>query len=762
MEFTEIAPLKELYYLQSLNFNQFKAYAKSSDKNDTERKESFQRVQNYCDQMIFNNGTIKRVYENDKTCDGRRRAKYSPATLPSIVRNFIFGSSTTDLDMKNAQPTILRWLCKLYNVPCPELDHYIKNRDYLLSKGDRDKLKTQYLCAYTSEKETISKNKNFIDYDNEAKRIQKIFYQLPDFREIINSIPEDKSNKLGSAISRILSNYENIILEKVIQFIKNKNIEICALIFDGMLIYGNHYENKNLLIELENFINNEFEGINMKFDFKEQKNIIIIPDNFEIPLKIEDNDIVTNDVQASEKIFKLYPNWVCCNDDLYVYDKDTGMWSSSQTIYYKIFKLFYKELTIVVKGKNGYETTDKSYGSDLHLMDRLPKLIKTLCVNNNWINEVSCSSLGKILFNNGFYDFNAQKFYEKTENGFNSPEIFFVYKINHDFTNFTDEDIEYIASIKKRLFYDPLGVEQGDCLAINIARGLAGDKMKRMIMGLGSSNCGKSILSTAIMLSCGEYAGSFNAESLAYRNTNSDEAQVMRWALLLRYKRIIISNELKSTTELNGNTIKKVASGGDTLVGRTHGKEEQEFVLHALSMVMANDLPKIKPYDDAVNNRLRIVSYNKVFVDEPTNEYELKADRNIENELRTLRFQKCFIGLLIQEHFNWVDNGRIDIEPTSLLQAKNEWIEQDISPIASFINDFEITNNENDYILSEEIQSWLDNKKLGITITKFGIELNKHIRLNKLENVISKNKKIGGKVKKAWFGIKSNNSNEDE
>jgi phage/plasmid-associated DNA primase len=71
------------------------------------------------------------------------------------------------------------------------------------------------------------------------------------------------------------------------------------------------------------------------------------------------------------------------------------------------------------------------------------------------------------------------------------------------------------------------------------------------MFGLGPTNTGKGVLTNVLMLSCGDYVGSFNAENLAYRQSSNDEAQIMRWAMLLRNNRIIISNELKSTVELN-------------------------------------------------------------------------------------------------------------------------------------------------------------------------------------------------------------------
>ena len=40
---------------------------------------------------------------------------------------------------------------------------------------------------------------------------------------------------------------------------------------------------------------------------------------------------------------------------------------------------------------------------------------------------------------------------------------------------------------------------------------------------------------------------------------------------------------------------------------------------------------------------------------------------------------------------------------------------------------YEITNDETDFITSNEIQEWLELGKYGITMKKFGIELKQHI-----------------------------------
>ena len=93
-----------------------------------------------------------------------------------------------------------------------------------------------------------------------------------------------------------------------------------------------------------------------------------------------------------------------------------------------------------------------------------------------------------------------------------------------------------------------------------------GHSLKKLFMCLGDGNTGKSTLTKALTSAFGEYVGTFIAECFSNKDTSQDEAQAMRWALLLRYKRIIFSNELSTKGKLNGNMIKKVTAVGDPLV----------------------------------------------------------------------------------------------------------------------------------------------------------------------------------------------------
>lgn len=65
-----------------------------------------------------------------------------------------------------------------------------------------------------------------------------------------------------------------------------------------------------------------------------------------------------------------------------------------------------------------------------------------------------------------------------------------------------------------------------------------------------------------------------------------------------------------------------------------------------------------------------------------------------------------------------------------------------------------ITDKVDDYITSLSIKIWLDENEIGITQTKFGIELKKYCKQNSFLKVENKIKKIQGKKLMCWFGIR--------
>ena len=58
--------------------------------------------------------------------------------------------------------------------------------------------------------------------------------------------------------------------------------------------------------------------------------------------------------------------------------------------------------------------------------------------------------------------------------------------------------MQYMDDLEQRLFFNVLGEEVGTYFMVMLARGLAGDMMKNIMLCLGDTDCGKSTLTTAI------------------------------------------------------------------------------------------------------------------------------------------------------------------------------------------------------------------------------------------------------------------------
>jgi hypothetical protein len=286
MELIERIPLEEINFLNEMDLKTFKLYT-TNCKNEDERKIKFDIMKSFCQTNIKTRGETKRVYSYTQSTPlevgGRLYCGNSIQGLPKDIRGLLLRNVSTDADMRNAHPVILKYLCTINKIPCPNLSWYIDHRDEVLTRFGEDG-KTAFLKAVNDDKlnKKIS-DPFFKDFDKESKQIQKIITGLQCYKHIVDSVPPVRTyNWLGSAINRILCVFENKILQEVIHICNQQQIEICSLMFDGLMMYGNHYNNTDLLLAIETQVNSVFEGLNMKFAYKGHSNVIQIPADFQI------------------------------------------------------------------------------------------------------------------------------------------------------------------------------------------------------------------------------------------------------------------------------------------------------------------------------------------------------------------------------------------------------------------------------------------------------------------------------------------------
>ena len=179
---------------------------------------------------------------------------------------------------------------------------------------------------------------------------------------------------------------------------------------------------------------------------------------------------VKTDLEAAEKMMKLHEHWVCCDDNLYVFNNTTGLWSCENGLHMKIISSFDEQLRLLTFSEKTHEwkRNAKGYGNDTILMKKMLPFIKCMCVDSDWMKKTSRTSLGKFLFKNGFIDMRTNSF----SFSFN-PKIVFLARIPFDYEPVQYSDRQYMEDLKNRYFTLPLGEEVGDFFLLNLSRGLA-------------------------------------------------------------------------------------------------------------------------------------------------------------------------------------------------------------------------------------------------------------------------------------------------
>ena len=504
-ELVERIPLRPVKWLQSRTFDEFmkdcelEIGRRKLTKKDM--KDKYKLLHSFCGSLIKSRGIMQRIYKYSLSTPlemgGRLFCGGSIQGLAREYRSLLLRDVTTDIDMKNAHPVILRYICKKHGIPCPQLEYYINHRDDILANWtDRGMGKTAYLENTNNDKYSSAKgqspevNAGLRLYATENKAVQKTIIALPDYAQIVNSIPDDKKwNRSGSALNRILCYYENIVLGHSDHILNIHNIEICVKMFDGQEVYGDYYQNSGLLTEIENYVESKMEGLNMKWDYKPHDNIHTVPEGFDESKVPIEKDGVEDDAGARDVILKQYPHWKNCHGVLYIFDNDTGLWTTNKSVMTGKISELANHLWVLVKDKDGNYKKTKNYARNECLRRNIWGFIMEVTIDDDWLRQNEHSSMGKLLFPNGVLNLRTGVFYSKDKYPFD-PEIVFTYRMPQDFIYDTIDDV-YMEDIRKRLFVDPLGEEVGNYLILQFARALAGDLAKQITFGIGLGNNGK-------------------------------------------------------------------------------------------------------------------------------------------------------------------------------------------------------------------------------------------------------------------------------
>lgn len=244
---------------------------------------------------------------------------------------------TTDIDMKNAHPTILRWVCAKNNISCEKLTYYINHRDKVLKDmkkqtgKSRDYCKEQFLVAVNESRYTTKSEFQFLkEFDLEVKGIQKKLRDIEEYKYLNNYINDSEENYNGVFINLIMCYWENRILEYAIAYFRDIDVDINTLMFDGLMV--SVYETRRIdgvdtegrfplqsccvakHLNMLNAIVKKCIGIDMKWDVKPQDDSRVpVPKDFEIDSMLPLFDEIVEDFNKTN--YKVAENYLTLNEN---------------------------------------------------------------------------------------------------------------------------------------------------------------------------------------------------------------------------------------------------------------------------------------------------------------------------------------------------------------------------------------------------------------------------------------------------------------
>jgi len=326
---------------------------------------------------------------------------------------------------------------------------------------------------------------------------------------------------------------------------------------------------------------------------------------------------------------------------------------------------------------------------------------------------------------------------------------------------FNEPDQEIMGQVKQKVFTELFGDKVEDALKF-FSRGVAGHfEDKSWAMYLGNRNCGKGVVNELSNCSLGSYSGSLKSANLLCNSNRSlkqeQPEKQMAFAMDFQFCRLVWSQELPpppkgKSIKLNGDIIKELNSGGDTLKGkRNYDIYITEFKNQARLIVMGNDCC------EATNNDCfeTCIEFSGVNTFKSQAEIDLEIQRGTDPliletfkladpEIKTVSCKSeawcnAFIMLMLENYTTErvVANAEIDEEEEADIK------EMAVKSVRKFILENFVLVDANVFVSCEDIQNRFVEEEFGdISPKKIAIELK------------ALKRKPGRKAgKRGWFGL---------
>jgi hypothetical protein len=615
-----------------------------------------------------------------------------------------------DVDMWNAQPVLLEQLAIKHGWSCPQLTHYNASRDDYIAE-----LMEQMGIERWEAKEKVCR----LMFGGSASGMSAFF--INDLQPEVGSLMRNVYKEYAKVYPSSAKRGERSLMAMVLQTIERKCLlamdvsltkqgrSLDVYIHDGGLVLKKDGETRMPDAILRQAEEDIFatEGFKVRLAVKELKTTL--ERGLEDEVIYVPSDVIVDDAFAATTLAGLLQGKLVRDGAVWVFDDTSGIWTTDETVLNRKMAVEFKDQLVFRQQKEG-KVAVFNYSGDVAHQDRLRRALPTVLPDQKgYFKDRIETSVDKLLFADGIYDFKTGAFTE----GFD-PQVIFFGGVPRPFP--TERNEEAIAYVRKVFFRDPFANPAvGDALLHWVSRAMAGHyEAKKVVLPYGPANSTKGTLCKHLDTTFGAtLLGTFTGDSLLMRSADTEATKALSWIKPVCDKRIAYSNEITvdpaKRRPINGNLLKTLSGGGDGITLRTNHRDEEVVVNKSLLFIFVNDLPDISPVDGSVRDRLVTIPYTFSFVDTPLLPCEKKRDHTISKTLKTDTYRDATIHLILDTMKAW--NGEPFILPEECNALKN-----DLAPMSDLrellTEEYDLTGNEDDYVPSEELVSYLRSRKV--------------------------------------------------
>jgi hypothetical protein len=415
-----------------------------------------------------------------------------------------------------------------------------------------------------------------------------------------------------------------------------------------------------------------------------------------------------SDDMATKIVLDIYRHWMTTPQGVLMFDSVTGMWTDKRTVWSHLISML----------SNFLQDEKKNYGSSVEQTKKiLERIVVFVDQRTDRFDLLKDSSLGKLLFGNGYYDAKKDTFYSSHQFDtfpiFTNVDVLFMGRINDPFYTGEQKDIENeMKEMNEVMFEQMHGFELAEYHKECLSLSLFGERYKGFYVHVGEPNSGKSTEKAMIEACFGSFVGSGLVDELSViKDDRRDPAIANSMVYDNWYKRLLLFSE-KSNRKIDTEKLKSYSSGGqDKIRARTQFKTAVSLDIHFIMFFYLNHPMEVNTPDDAAyKDRASVFHWDKSFEDpenitDPTCQIPKRDD--VCQWQYSLRKRQIYTMLFVKSFQNYMARGFRLHKPEKVKLSTNTIIGSKVTNkdmVELFLGYFIVDGDQNDFVLYSDIQ----------------------------------------------------------